>query len=93
MDITEREKALILIGYMQGYEGGHHDTVESQYTDAEDSARDWLADAIADSGLSYLFEALIANHKGKCTHCDDTAETTDNYGKPSCFPCAYDSAN
>ncbi len=56
MQLTAKEKKLIIAGYIQGYESGHNDTVESQYTDAEESGRDWLLEAIEDGGLGYAFE-------------------------------------
>ncbi len=56
MKLTDREKKLVLAGYMSGYESGHHDTVESQYTDAGESAKDWLIDAKDDGGLEYQME-------------------------------------
>jgi len=41
-------RRLILVGYKQGYEAGHNDTVESMYGDAEECGKDWLADALED---------------------------------------------
>ena len=58
MKLTDREKKLVIAGYISGYESGHNDTVESQYTDAEESAKDWLIDAIDDGGLEYQMEMV-----------------------------------
>jgi len=58
MILTEREKNLVLAGYISGYERGHNDTVESGYTDSEESAKDWLQDALNDSGLEYTVRQL-----------------------------------
>ena len=54
MELNERERKLIIVGYMSGYEQGHNDTVESCYTDAEESGKDWLNDALEDRGLEYV---------------------------------------
>ena len=52
MDYTSSEiTRLILAGYINGYEAGHNDTVESSYSDAQESAKDWLIEAIDDGGL------------------------------------------
>jgi hypothetical protein len=51
-------KKLIIAGYMQGYEAGHNDTVESAYTDAQQSGKDWLADAEIDGGLEYTVSLI-----------------------------------
>ena len=56
MKLTDREKKLVLAGYISGYERGHNDTVESQYADPGESANDWLTDAIDDGGLEYQME-------------------------------------
>lgn len=59
MEYTSNEvKKLIIAGYMCGYESGHNDTVESAYTDAQDSAKDWLADAEKDGGLEYTVSLI-----------------------------------
>jgi len=58
MELTTREKQLVLAGYINGYERGHNDTVESGYTDAEESAVDWLNDAVEDGGLIETIEKL-----------------------------------
>ena len=63
MIITDVQKNLIIAGYIAGYESGHHDTVESAYTDAEESARDWLNDALEDGGLEYTFTELLVKSK------------------------------
>jgi hypothetical protein len=51
--LTEKERALVLVGFIVGYESGHNDTVEGWYGCAEEIAADWLADAIDDGGLDY----------------------------------------
>lgn len=43
-----RCKRLLVEAFRNGYEAGHNDTVESQYTDAEERGKDWLADAMED---------------------------------------------
>ena len=58
MELTEREKKLVLAGYIQGYEQGHHDTVESGYTDSEDSAKEWLVGSVKDGGLEYTMRQI-----------------------------------
>ena len=59
MEYTNDEiKKLIIAGYMQGYEAGHNDTVESCYTDAQESGKDWLADAEQDGGLDYTVSLI-----------------------------------
>ncbi len=58
MQLTDREKKLVIAGYMNGYDQGHHDTVESGYTDPEESGRDWLKDALEDDGLKHSVEQL-----------------------------------
>ena len=63
MKLTDREKSLVLAGYINGYERGHNDTVDSNYTDAEDSAADWLADAIEDGGLEYSIECVTKSEE------------------------------
>lgn len=55
MELTTVQKALILCSYENGYERGHNDTVESQYSDPQECAEDWLNDAIEDGGLEYEF--------------------------------------
>lgn len=42
MDLTLRERMLLLIAYKQGYETGHNDTVEDCYTDSLESGIDWI---------------------------------------------------
>ena len=39
-DLVLRVK--LMKAFMDGYEAGHNDTVESAYSDAEDRANDWL---------------------------------------------------
>ena len=56
--LTTEIKKLILAGFIQGYECGHDDTVESGYTDAEERAIDWLNDATKDGGLDYTVEKI-----------------------------------
>jgi hypothetical protein len=46
--LTVRERWLIMQGFVAGYESGHHDTVESQYSDAAECFADWLVDMAAD---------------------------------------------
>lgn len=58
MELTEREHHLIIAAYMNGYENGHNDTVESAYTDAYESGRDWLIDVIQDGGLQNSFKQV-----------------------------------
>ena len=59
VEYTQEEiKKLIIAGYMQGYEAGHNDTVESAYTDAQESGKDWLADAEIDGGLEYTVSLI-----------------------------------
>ena len=58
MELTEKEHHLIIAAYMNGYESGHNDTVESAYTDAYESARDWLMGAIQDGGLKDSLEQV-----------------------------------
>ena len=58
MELTDNEKKLIIAAFINGYECGHNDTVESNYTDAEDRAKDWLEDAIEDGSLDYTIEQV-----------------------------------
>jgi len=58
MKLTEREHHLIIAAYMNGYERGHDDTVESGYSDAYENACDWLTDAIEDGGLGDSFKQV-----------------------------------
>jgi len=54
---TEIRK-LILAGFIQGYECGHDDTVESSYTDSEERGFDWLNEAEKDGGLAYTVRQI-----------------------------------
>ncbi len=58
MKLTDREKKLVIAGYISGYEQGHNDTVEGGYTDAEESGKDWLNESIDDGGLDYSVKQL-----------------------------------
>ena len=51
LKLTDREKSLVIAAYINGYERGHDDTVESCYSDAEASAIEWLEDSLDDGGL------------------------------------------
>ena len=51
-------RKLIIAGFMQGYEVGHNDTVESCYTDAHERGRDWLDDAEKDGSLEYALTLI-----------------------------------
>ena len=51
MKLNDRERQLVIAGYINGYEDGHNDTVESAYTDAEESGKDWLNAALLDGAL------------------------------------------
>ena len=42
--IIKGNKDLAKQVYIDAYERGHHDTVESQYTDAEEAADEWIAE-------------------------------------------------
>lgn len=61
MNITNKERLLVLAGFAAGYERGHNDTVESCYNDAEECAIDWVNDALEDGGLEYLIEQMKGN--------------------------------
>jgi len=58
VNLTDREKVLIVAAYASGYERGHNDTVESCYTDADDCAEDWLKDALDDGFIADLLGDL-----------------------------------
>ena len=58
MELTEKEKKLIIVGYINGYEAAHNDTVEGNYCDSEEKANDWLVDATSDNALEYDIEHL-----------------------------------
>ena len=45
----EKVKSAVIFAFQQGYESGHHDTVESQYSSPEDSAEDWLVESLLES--------------------------------------------
>ncbi len=61
MKPTKHEQQLMSIAYIQGYERGHNDTVESCYTDSEESAKDWLEDPSIEDGIDYLLSQLKQN--------------------------------
>ncbi len=44
-EADKHRETLLLKAYIQGYETGHNDTVESCYTDAEQSGIDWIEQA------------------------------------------------
>lgn len=60
MELTEKEKHLTLAGFINGYEWGHNDTVESCYTDAEERAKDWLDDIECGDVLHDTIEQIKA---------------------------------
>jgi len=74
MELTRRERMLVVIGFKNGYETGHNDTVESQYGDALECGVDWLNDATEDGGLEYDVEKFneIYPHKYKEPECQTT---------------------
>lgn len=49
--LSKRDKSLILLGYINGYESGHNDTVESAYTDSLESGKIWIVESIEDGGM------------------------------------------
>lgn len=51
-------KKLIIAGFINGYEAGHDDTVESRYPDAQDRGKDWMEEAIHDGGLEYTLSLI-----------------------------------
>ena len=57
MSLTHREKQMLIAGFMGGYEQGHHDTVESQYSDAKECGEDWLSDVLFNEELDYCLNA------------------------------------
>ena len=58
IELNNEIKALIIAGFINGYEAGHNDTVESAYTDAEERARDWFDDSEEDGSLKYTVEIM-----------------------------------
>ena len=56
--LNEELKNLVIAGFINGYEAGHNDTVESAYTDAEERAKDWLDDNVNDESLEYTIESI-----------------------------------
>ena len=56
--LNEELKNLVIAGFINGYEAGHNDTVESAYTDAEERAKDWLDDSVNDESLEYTIESI-----------------------------------
>jgi len=58
IELMEREKKLVLAGFISGYSYGHEDTVENGYCDPTDRAKDYLNDAMLDGGLEYTIEQI-----------------------------------
>ncbi len=58
MELTNREYYLVVAAYMNGYESGHNDTVDSAYSDDFESAVDWLNDAVEGGGLTDSFKKV-----------------------------------
>lgn len=58
LNLTDREKKLVLAGFISGYQFGHEDTVDAGYCDPTDRAKDFLSDAIDDGGLEYVIEQI-----------------------------------
>ena len=58
IELNNEIKTLIIAGFINGYESGHDDTVESAYTDAEERARDWFDDSEEDGSLKYTVEMM-----------------------------------
>ncbi|MCP4342780.1 MAG: hypothetical protein GY799_28835 [Desulfobulbaceae bacterium] len=58
MSMSMTIRKLVLIGYENGYEAEHNDTVENAYCDAHESGVDWLNDATEDGTITHDMETM-----------------------------------
>jgi len=58
MKLTEREKKIYIAAFIDGYEVGHHDTVEEVYSDAYETAQYVLADIVDEDEIEYVISQV-----------------------------------
>jgi hypothetical protein len=64
--LNKREEELLVVGFINGYNQGHNDTVESAYGDSEEIAKDWIIEEINPNGgkeLDYLIDKYFPGDK------------------------------
>jgi len=67
MQLTDREKILIRVGFGYGYQSGHNDTVESVFNlDHLEESGVFLSESIADGSIQHAYDQM--DHEQNSIH-------------------------